>query len=145
MTLDELLPPGVTLEDTITAMAGLSAFLTVLFVWNAFLKREIGGRRLRELAQRRQSLRANDRRRDELVLGRDLDLAGGNPERRLAVEPHQALIRGASAWTERGVGQWAVILGDGRRKVRNSLVHGCRLLALLLGQQPCASIFHAPV
>jgi tight adherence protein C len=38
-------------------MAGSSAFLAVVAVWHAFLRREIGGRRLKELAQRRQALR----------------------------------------------------------------------------------------
>jgi hypothetical protein len=38
------------------------------------------------LVQRRQRLRANERRRDELVLGGDLDLTTSNPEQRLAVD-----------------------------------------------------------
>jgi tight adherence protein C len=45
------------MEDVITMMAGTAAFLTVVAVWHAFLRREIGGRRLKELAQRRQVLR----------------------------------------------------------------------------------------
>jgi tight adherence protein C len=47
----------MTVEDVITMMAGGSAFLAVIAVWHAFLRREIGGRRLKELAQRRQALR----------------------------------------------------------------------------------------
>jgi tight adherence protein C len=57
MTITDLLPPGVTPEDTITAMAGLSAFLSVVAVWQGLVRRENSGRRLRELAQRRQTLR----------------------------------------------------------------------------------------
>jgi hypothetical protein len=38
------------------------------------------------LVQRRQRLRTDECRRDELVLGSDLDLAGGDPEQRLAVD-----------------------------------------------------------
>jgi len=57
MTLEDYLPPGITMEDVITMMAGASAFLSVVAVWHAFLRREIGGRRLKELAQRRQALR----------------------------------------------------------------------------------------
>jgi hypothetical protein len=38
------------------------------------------------LVQRRQGLRANECRRDELVLGGDIHLAGGNPKQRLAVD-----------------------------------------------------------
>jgi len=56
-TLEDYLPPGVTIDDVITMMAGGSAFLAVVAVWHAFLRREIGGRRLRELATRRQALR----------------------------------------------------------------------------------------
>src|SRR5207247_2806815 len=46
----------------------------------------------RRLVQRRQRLGADEGRRDELVLGRDLDLAGSDPEERLAVndEPSHA-------------------------------------------------------
>jgi tight adherence protein C len=57
MKPEDLLPPGMTVEDVITMMAGGSAFLAVIAVWHAFLRREIGGRRLKELAQRRQALR----------------------------------------------------------------------------------------
>ncbi|MFZ5789199.1 MAG: type II secretion system F family protein [Pseudomonadota bacterium] len=57
MTITDLLPPGVTPEDTITAMAGLSAFLSVVAVWQGLVRRENSGRRLRELSQRRQTLR----------------------------------------------------------------------------------------
>jgi tight adherence protein C len=57
MRPEDLLPPGMTVEDVITTMAGASAFLAVIAVWHAFLRREIGGRRLKELAQRRQALR----------------------------------------------------------------------------------------
>ena len=56
-SLKDYLPPGVTMEDVITMMAGAAAFLTVVAVWHAFLRREIGGRRLKELAQRRLTLR----------------------------------------------------------------------------------------
>jgi tight adherence protein C len=56
-SLKDYLPPGITMEDVITMMAGASAFLAVVAVWHAFLRREIGGRRLKELAQRRQALR----------------------------------------------------------------------------------------
>jgi len=38
------------------------------------------------LEQRRQRLRADERRREELVLSGDLDLTGRNPEQRLAVD-----------------------------------------------------------
>ena len=49
----------------------------------------------RRLVQRRQRLRADERRRDELVLGGDLDLPGRNPEQRVAVddEPGHSALR----------------------------------------------------
>ena len=56
-SLKDYLPYGLTMEDVITMMAGAAAFLTVVAVWHAFLRREIGGRRLKELAQRRVALR----------------------------------------------------------------------------------------
>ena len=56
-SLKDYLPYGLTMEDVITMMAGAAAFLTVVAVWHAFLRREIGGRRLKELAQRRMALR----------------------------------------------------------------------------------------
>lgn len=57
MNVIDLLPTGVTPEDAITALAGLAAFLSVVAVWQGLVRREGSGRRLRELAQRRQTLR----------------------------------------------------------------------------------------
>lgn len=67
----ELLPDGVAPEDFIVLMAAASAFLTVLAVWHGLLARQTGGRRVRELAARRDQLRSGllraHQRRDRLV------------------------------------------------------------------------------
>src|SRR5690606_36767557 len=42
MTLAELLPKGMTPEDAITLMAGVSAFVTVLAVWYGLLAPHTG-------------------------------------------------------------------------------------------------------
>jgi tight adherence protein C len=58
MTLADFLPRGVNPDDAITALAGISAFLTVLAVWYGLLVPHTGNKRARELAQRREQLRA---------------------------------------------------------------------------------------
>jgi tight adherence protein C len=58
ITLADLLPRGVNPDDAIIAMVGFSAFLTVLAVWFGLLVPHTGHKRARELAQRRDQLRA---------------------------------------------------------------------------------------
>jgi tight adherence protein C len=58
ITLADLLPRGVNPDDFITAMVGISAFLTVLAVWFGLLVPHTGNKRARELAQRRDQLRS---------------------------------------------------------------------------------------
>lgn len=58
MTLADFLPRGVDPDDAITALAAISAFLTVLAVWYGLLVPHTGNKRARELAQRRDQLRA---------------------------------------------------------------------------------------
>jgi tight adherence protein C len=52
------LPDGVTPEDVVTLLAGVSAFLTVFAVWFGLLVPQQNTRRVRELAQRREQLRS---------------------------------------------------------------------------------------
>jgi tight adherence protein C len=52
------LPDGVTPEDVVTLLAGISAFLTVFAVWFGLLVPQQNTRRVRELAQRREQLRS---------------------------------------------------------------------------------------
>jgi len=56
MSPSHLLPAGISPEDAITAMAGLSSFVSVLAVWFALLSRPQGSRRVKELAARREAL-----------------------------------------------------------------------------------------
>jgi tight adherence protein C len=56
--LQELLPPGVGVEDVVTIMAGAAAFLSALAVWFGLLQPQPGTRRIKELAARRDALRA---------------------------------------------------------------------------------------
>jgi len=56
--LVDYLPAGVTPEDVVTAMAAVSAFLTVLAVWFGLIVPQQGLRRVKELAQRREQLKA---------------------------------------------------------------------------------------
>ena len=52
------LPKGVTPEDVVIWMAGLSAFLTVFAVWYGLIVPQQSSRRIKELAQRREMLKA---------------------------------------------------------------------------------------
>jgi tight adherence protein C len=54
----DLLPAGMEPVDLITLMAGISAFLTVLAVWQGLLARQPGGRRIKEMLAKREQLRA---------------------------------------------------------------------------------------
>ena len=58
MNLAAYLPSGFTMQDAITALAGGGMFLTVLLVWQALVVRNPGLRRVKELASRREALRA---------------------------------------------------------------------------------------
>lgn len=58
MNLAAYLPSGLTVQDAITALAGGGMFLTVLLVWQALVVRNPGLRRVKELATRREALRA---------------------------------------------------------------------------------------
>jgi tight adherence protein C len=56
--LVDYLPPGVTPEDVVIWMAAASAFLTVMAVWFGLIVPQQSSRRIRELAQRREQLKA---------------------------------------------------------------------------------------
>jgi tight adherence protein C len=56
--MDSLLPTNWGPEDYITALAGVTAFLTVLAVWNATLARDPMRGRIKALAERREAMRA---------------------------------------------------------------------------------------
>jgi tight adherence protein C len=52
------LPPGVTPEDVVIWMAGISSFLTVMAVWFGLIVPQQSSRRVKELALRREQLKA---------------------------------------------------------------------------------------
>jgi hypothetical protein len=61
----------------------------------------VGGRDLAppsRLVQRGQRLRADERGRDELVLGRNVDLAGRDPKERVAVDDETRHAAEATGW-----------------------------------------------
>ncbi len=58
MILDLYLPPGMTTQDIITAMSGVVAFLTIVLVWQALIEPSPRLRRIKQLAERRDALRA---------------------------------------------------------------------------------------
>jgi tight adherence protein C len=57
MTLIDMLPPGVSVEDLIVLMAGLTAAASSLAVWAALLHRDPATRRARVMAAQREALR----------------------------------------------------------------------------------------
>ncbi len=56
--LVDYMPLGMTPEDVVVYMAAISAFLTVMAVWFGLIVPQQSARRIRELAQRREALRA---------------------------------------------------------------------------------------
>jgi tight adherence protein C len=56
--LEQLLPAGISGDDVLTAMAAIAALLSVLAVWFGLLAPQVSNRRVKELAARRDSLRA---------------------------------------------------------------------------------------
>ena len=70
MTLEALLPAGVTIEDLIVLMAGLTATASLAAVWAALLHRDPATRRARVLAAQREALRSgmlSVRKREERI------------------------------------------------------------------------------
>jgi len=70
MTLDALLPAGISIEDLIVLMAGLTAAASSAAVWAALLHRDPAARRARVLAAQREALRSgmlSVRKREERV------------------------------------------------------------------------------
>ena len=58
MTIEDLIPFGLNPEDVIVIMAGCSAFLTLAAIWAGLLNQTPATRRIREIAERRDALRA---------------------------------------------------------------------------------------
>ncbi len=58
MTLEDLLPPGVSVEDLLVALSGISVLVSVLAVWFTLLHRDMTSKRAKMIADQRRDLRA---------------------------------------------------------------------------------------
>ncbi len=70
MTIDAYLPPGVTVEDLLVAMAALTAAVSLFAVWATLLHKDPVTRRARVMAAQREALRSGAiavRRRDDRI------------------------------------------------------------------------------
>ena len=68
MTFEELLPFGLKPDTVIVGMAGIAAFVAIVAVWLAIVRRDPLGSRVKMLAERRAALKAGlmaSRRRDD--------------------------------------------------------------------------------
>lgn len=58
MTLSDLLPPGMSVEDLLLVMSSLSVLVSILAVWFAFLHKDVAAQRARQIAMQRRDMRA---------------------------------------------------------------------------------------
>ena len=69
MTLDAFLPAGLSQEDLVLIMSGLTAATTLLAIWSALLQRDPAAKRAKMMATQREALRSglgtSRRRRSE--------------------------------------------------------------------------------
>lgn len=77
MTLEDLIPPGMTVEELLIVMSSLSVLVSVLAVWFTFLHRDVAAQRARNIAQQRRSMRATMMK----------------PQRRDAYQPSMTVMR----------------------------------------------------
>ncbi|NIA67205.1 type II secretion system F family protein [Pelagibius litoralis] len=59
MTLEDLLPAGVSIENLLVAMSGISVLISVLAIWFSLLHRDVSSKRAKTIADQRRSLRAS--------------------------------------------------------------------------------------
>ena len=74
MNFADFLPPGVTIDDAITALFALTTLALVMAIWSGLVARDTAGTRVRALADRRAVLKGeavapNRRSRQELTIG----------------------------------------------------------------------------
>ena len=77
MTLADLLPTGMSVEELLVIMSSLSVLVSVLAVWFAFLHRDVAGQRAHMIADQRRAMRSS-------VMG---------PQRREAHQPSMTIMR----------------------------------------------------
>ncbi|MGF1592095.1 MAG: type II secretion system F family protein [Kiloniellaceae bacterium] len=58
MTFDILIPAGMSVEDLLIVMSGLSVLVSLVAVWFAFLHRDVAAQRARLIAEQRRDMRA---------------------------------------------------------------------------------------
>jgi len=58
MTLADLLPSGMSIEDLLVAMSSVSVLVSILAVWFSFLHRDLAAQRARQIALKRRDMRA---------------------------------------------------------------------------------------
>ncbi|WP_299392005.1 type II secretion system F family protein [Pelagibius sp.] len=58
MTLEDLIPPGMTLEDLLVTMSGISVLISVIAVWFTLLHRDVSSKRAKMIADQRRDLRS---------------------------------------------------------------------------------------
>ena len=59
MTFDILIPPGMSLEDLLVVMSGLSVMVSILAVWFTLMHRDVAAKRAEMIAEQRRSMRAD--------------------------------------------------------------------------------------
>ena len=57
MTLADLLPDGMSIEDLLIAMSSISVLVSILAVWFAFLHKDLAAQRARQIATQRRDMR----------------------------------------------------------------------------------------
>ena len=77
MTLNDLLPEGMSVEELLIIMSSLSVLVSLLAVWFTFLSRDVAAHRARQIAEQRRHMRAT-------VMG---------PRRREAHQPSMTIMR----------------------------------------------------
>jgi tight adherence protein C len=58
MTLDSLIPAGMSIEQLLTIMSSLSVLISILAVWFALVHRDVAAKRARLIADQRREMRA---------------------------------------------------------------------------------------
>jgi tight adherence protein C len=77
MTLEDLIPPGMSVEELLVVMSSLSVLVSVVAVWFTFLHRDVAAQRARMIAEQRREMRTS-------VMG---------PRRREAHQPSMTIMR----------------------------------------------------
>ena len=58
MTLDDLIPPGMSIEDLLVIMSSVSIMISILAVWFTLIHRDVAAKRAQSIADQRRVMRA---------------------------------------------------------------------------------------